>query len=288
MTATPRPASTVVLVRSATDGFEVFLVRRHDNVAFMGGAHVFPGGRVDAADHVPDPDTACDDVEQARRRMPGRSGGDAIAFHVAAVRELFEEAGVLLARDARGRIVTIDAAADTQFAVYRREMTHGRLTLPEVLSRERLRIALDRLALFAHWVTPEVETRRFDTHFFLAIAPDVQQAAHDDHETTQGVWVRPLDALARCLRGEIALPPPTWTTLRALSRLPSVEAAWRWAAAQPIVRIQPCFVERDDGTRIVMLPGDPLCPPVEGFEAEETRFLLQNGRWQPIRTDNAP
>jgi 8-oxo-dGTP pyrophosphatase MutT (NUDIX family) len=280
--ASPRPASTVVLVRRDGDGLEVFLVRRHDNIAFMGGAHVFPGGRVDAADNVADPQACCDGVAEAVARMRGRSAGEAIAFHVAAVRELFEEAGVLLARDSQGVMVSIEAAMEAQFMAYRRELAHGRLTLRALVERERLRIALDALALFAHWVTPEVETRRFDTHFFLAVAPDLQQAAHDDHETTEGSWIRPGEAIDRCLRGDIALPPPTWTTLRALSRVSTVAEAWTWAQAEPVPRVQPCFTERADGTRVVMLPGDPGCPAVEGFDAEEKRFLLENGRWKPI------
>ena len=182
MPATPHPASTVVLARSApSSGFDVFLVRRHDRVAFMGGAHVFPGGRVDPADHLDDPAAWCDGLEAAVARMPSRTAGEAIAFHVAAIRELFEEAGVLLARDARGSIVGIHGDNEARFRGYRGELTNGRVTLQDVIARERLRLAIDALALFAHWVTPEVETRRFDTHFFLAVAPDEQQAAHDDH-----------------------------------------------------------------------------------------------------------
>ena len=179
-------------------------------------------------------------------------------------------------------MVGIHGDSEARFLVYRGELTHGRATLREVIARERLRLALDALALFAHWVTPEVETRRFDTHFFLAVAPDEQQAAHDEHETTQGTWMTAQEAIERCRRGEIALPPPTWTTLRALSRCSSIEEAWRWAQAQQAPRVQPCFLERGDGTRLVLLPGDPLCPAVDGFEAEETRFLLENGRWRPI------
>ena len=274
------PASTVVLVREENAALEVFLVRRHDRVAFMGGAHVFPGGRVDAADRLDEPDRWCDDVVDPRMR--GRSPADAHAFLVAAARELFEEAGVLLARDGSGAMVSIAGDAVAPFDAHRRRLLAGELTLIDVLARERLRLALDALTLFAHWVTPAVELRRFDTYFFLAPAPASQEAAHCDHETTAGLWIRPTDALDRCRRGDIALPPPTWTTLRALSRLGGVDAPGEWAMAQAVPRVQPCFRQEDDGTRLVMLPGDPLCAPVEGFDAEETRFLLDNGRWRPI------
>ena len=145
-----------------------------------------------------------------------------------------------------------------------------------------MRLAFDALALFAHWVTPEIETRRFDTHFFFAIAPDVQEAAHDEHETTQGTWMHPYEAIERCLGGDIALPPPTWTTLRALSQFSNVGDAWAWAQSQQVPRVLPYVTERGDGTRLIALPGDPLCPPIAGFEAQEKRFLLEGGRWRPV------
>jgi 8-oxo-dGTP pyrophosphatase MutT (NUDIX family) len=278
----PRPASTVVLSRPAPPGLEIFLVRRHDNIAFMGGAHVFPGGRVDPSDHAADATAWCDGVSHAVTRMRDRRADEAIAFHVAAVRELFEEAGVLLARDTDGGFVRTDGAAESRFLGYRHDMTQRRLTLRALAEREGLRIALDALAMFAHWVTPDVETRRFDTHFFFAVLPAAQIAAHDQHETTEGMWIDPGDAIERCRRGEIALPPPTWTTLRMLSRFATTEEAWRWAQSHRVPRVQPHAIERGDGTRVVMLPGDPGCAAVDGFEAAEKRFLLENGRWLPI------
>jgi 8-oxo-dGTP pyrophosphatase MutT (NUDIX family) len=281
MSALLRPASTVVLARPASSGFQVFLVQRHDKVAFMGGAHVFPGGRVDEADYTDDPERWCDGVRSAVDRMPMRPPAEAVAFHVAAVRELFEEAGVLLARDADG-IVAIDEGDDTRMAARRREMLQQRLTMRQLAEGEGVRPALDALVSFAHWVTPDVETRRFDTQFFFAVAPDVQQAAHCEIETTQGTWMYPEEAIDRCRRNEIALPPPTWTTLRALSAFASVDAAGMWARSQSAPRVQPRVEERGDGTRVIMLPGDPLCPAVEGFMAQETRFLLENGRWRPV------
>jgi 8-oxo-dGTP pyrophosphatase MutT (NUDIX family) len=274
------PASTVVLARPASGGFDVFLVRRHDKVAFMGGAHVFPGGRVDDADHLAEPARWCDGVDAAMSRMRGRPAEQAIAFHVAAIRELFEEAGVLLARDSDGFVS--GRAPDGRLDAWRREMLEHRLTMRELAGREHLRFALDALALFGHWITPDIEARRFDTYFFFAVAPDAQDAAHDEGETTQGTWMSPQEALERCARGEIALPPPTWTTLRAMSQRQNVDDAWAWASFQPVPCVQPRVVERGDGARIIALPGDPLCPPVEGFEALEKRFLLEGGRWRPV------
>src|SRR5215510_1848022 len=215
-----RPASTVVLLRPSPARFEVFLVRRHDNVAFMGGAHVFPGGRVDDADRLApaDAEAICDGVDAAVAKMNGVSASDAVGHHVAGIRELFEEAGVLFARRADGRIVGFrDPVESARFRTYRTALASGSVTLRAVAEREALRIALDELSLFAHWRTPEIETKRFDTRFFVALLPDHQDPVHDEHETIDSEWIDPADALARCRRDDIMLPPPTWTTLQMLA-----------------------------------------------------------------------
>jgi 8-oxo-dGTP pyrophosphatase MutT (NUDIX family) len=299
-TSVARPASTVVLARPAAIGLEVFLVRRHDRVAFMGGAHVFPGGRVDAGDRLDEPTAWCDGVDGAVARLHDVPPGDALAFYVAAARELFEEAGVLLARGADGEIVALDEATSTAemqlspdaagtarpvpLTTYRAALDSRTLTIGDLLQREQLRLALDRLALFGHWVTPEGESARFDTYFFLAVAPDRQAAAHDERETTHGTWLAPSAALDRCRRGEIALPPPTWTTLRMLEAASSPETAWQQALARPVPLVRPRFVEQADGSRLITLPGDADYPAIAGFAAAETRFLLKDGRWTALTT----
>ena len=278
--APTRPASTVVLLRAAPQ-LEVFLVRRHDSLAFMSGAHVFPGGRVDAGDDRPQAERFCDGVEAAATRIADLPAGTAIAHHVAAVRELFEEAGILLARRVN-TIVDLDGDAKERWHQYRQQVATGAMALPEIAEREQVRLALDELAYFAHWVTPEIETRRFDTRFFAAAVPPNQHAAHDEGETTHGEWLRPADAIARCRRDEIALPPPTWTTLRQLEVFGTVEDVMAWARARRVPpRVQPGFMQ-EGSKRIVLLPGDPNVEKVAGFEARETRFvLLENGRWIP-------
>lgn len=228
--ATPRPAATVVVVRQrpeAADGtaeggdFEVLMVKRNDSVAFMAGAFVFPGGRVDDADRSPSP------------------GDELEAFRRAAVRELQEEAGV--------------------------------------------RVAPSEVVPIAHWVTPEIEIRRYDTRFFLVRMPEGQDARHDEGETTELVWLTPGDAVARAARGDIMLPPPTWTTLKQMQRHDSLESLFAWARRLAIPRVQPQFIENDDGAMLT-LPGDPTYPTIEGWEVpEDTRFLLKDGRWRPVR-----
>jgi 8-oxo-dGTP pyrophosphatase MutT (NUDIX family) len=243
----------------------VFLVRRHDKVAFMGGAHVFPGGCVDEAD----------------RALDG-----AKAHRIAAIRELFEEAGILLARRRGGRAIEFGRPdLIERFRGYRIALAEGATTMRDVVEREGLQLDVDALVLFAHWLTPEIEIKRFDTHFFVAVVPDLQVAVHDDRETTHGEWMDPADAVARCRGEEIALPPPTWTTLRTLSRFSSVDEVLQWARGRQVVRVQPGFIRTDEVTMLT-LPGDPTYPAIEGFETpEETRFILVDGRWRPARAD---
>jgi len=251
------------------------MVRRHEGTPFMAGAYVFPGGRVDERDRgwLRDPDLP--------RQFPNLDGAESAAFFVAATRELFEEAGVLLARDATGTFLSLsDAAAHERFKRYRADVHADAATFPAMLEREGLRLALDVLVPFAHWVTPPVDTRQFDTRFFATRVPPNQVPAHDETETIASSWMTAHDALERCRRDEIVLPPPTWTTLRELEPFESVDQAIAWAKGRPVHRREPLFLEAN-GRKMLLLPGDPLNPetPV-GEPPHETRFILTNGRWR--------
>jgi 8-oxo-dGTP pyrophosphatase MutT (NUDIX family) len=261
----------------------VFLVRRSDSVAFMGGAHVFPGGRVDAADRL-DTGLTTIDGRAIVGRMSDVSSDDAIAHYVAALRELFEEAGVLLARR-NGRIVAVDRDSADRFAAHRHRLLAGASSFLDIVGAEGLHLALDELTYFAHWVTPEIEIKRFDTRFFIARAPEGQTPVHDDGETIHSEWVDPAEAIERSRNGDIALPPPTWTTLSTLARYESIEDVMEWATRTRIPRVQPGFLRRGNET-LLLYPGDPLYPPVDGFDPPgETRFALKDGRWRPVRPD---
>jgi 8-oxo-dGTP pyrophosphatase MutT (NUDIX family) len=281
--ANPRPAATVVVLRDGPAGPEVFMVRRHEDTAFMGGAHVFPGGRVDAADGDAD-GTWCDGVEHAVRQLDSLPPAEALAYHVAAARELFEEAGVLLARHPGGDFVSLAAAEDHERLKQDRGRVHaGQTTLRAVIEREGLRLALDTLVLFAHWVTPPIDSRQFDTRFFMTRVPPDQTPAHDDTETTHSLWARPADAIAQAEGNEIVLPPPTWSTLRELEPFESVNDALAWARRRTVIRRMPKAIEQG-GHRMLLLPGDPLHPDPAGDDPpRETRFVLIERRWRAAR-----
>lgn len=259
------------------------MVRRHEDTAFMGGAHVFPGGRVDAADRDGDP-AWCDGISHATQQLPDMPAVEAVAYHVAAARELFEEAGVLLARDAGGDFVSLAGADDhARFKQFRSDVHRGTLTLRAVLERERLRLALDTLIHFAHWVTPPEERRRFDTRFFMTRIPPYQTPAHDDAETTHSAWVTAAGAIASALADEIVLPLPTWATVREIEPCGSVSEALDWARRRRVVRREPKFLERS-GQRMWVMPGDPLHPdPPAEKPLSETRFVWVDRRWRPER-----
>ncbi len=243
----------------------------------MGGAHVFPGGRLDDADRLPAPVALCDGVDAVERQIPDLDPADGVAHHVGAIRELFEEAGVLLARPVEGQW-----PAETALCAERAALKAGTTSIGPIAQRLRLRLSCRDLVYFANWRTPESEVKRYDVRFFLARALEGQPAAHDGHETTETVWLDPDDAIAMCRREELLLAPPTWTTLRFLARYRTLEEALAWARALQPSRVQPRLFEQD-GRRLLALPGDETYPPVEGFDTPtETRFHFDGKRWRPV------
>jgi len=253
-----RDAATVMILRDGDAGVEVFMLKRNLNSDFVGGAYVFPGGAVDPADREVDLEPVCEgrsDVE-ASRRLGIPSGG--LAFWVAAIRESFEEAGVLLAYDDSDRIVDLDDSAGVdRWAEHRIAVDNGERQLIDVCHSEGLRLAVDAMHYFGHWITPEGAPRRYDTRFFLAAAPTNQTPLHDDHEVIANEWLRPADGLARVESGELTMMPPTMASLRAVARFAT--AADALAAATEITdvpTILPQVIATEGGVRIV-LPGDP-------------------------------
>src|SRR4051812_2989222 len=220
--AAVREAATVMLVRDAPD-LEVFMLRRNPESVFAGGAYVFPGGAVDADDHVL---------------------GDDRRFRVAAVRETFEEAGVLLARGHDGTPFDASDDAMVELASDRLRLLAGSATFAAVLDAHAARIDLDALVPFARWITPSPSPRRFDTWFFATAAPHGHAYEHDDHEVVASEWVRPVDALARARAREIELIYPTVRTLLVMARYASAggflaDARARWHRPDPMRVMNP-------------------------------------------------
>ncbi|HMK63190.1 MAG TPA: hypothetical protein VK386_06190 [Acidimicrobiales bacterium] len=260
-----RDAATLILVRDA-DGLsemslEVCMVRRHLDSEFVGGAYVFPGGKVDVHDRSTAAGHACAgrDDAQASELLGVDSGG--LAFWVAALRECFEEAGVLLAYqdgpDAHGELIDMTLPlARQRLALLRHRLNAGEISFLDLLRGERLQLAADRVLYFSHWVTPVGAPRRYDTRFFVAAVPNGQVPVHDEHETVDTVWVRPADALARAAVGELDIIFPTMKNLQAVGRFgTAAELLGAVAAVDHVPTVLPRVVADAHGFRI-LLPGD--------------------------------
>jgi 8-oxo-dGTP pyrophosphatase MutT (NUDIX family) len=251
----PRDAATVALLRDAPDGPEVYLLRRVRGMAFAGGMHVFPGGAVDPADAHADAHGAVSWSGPSPAQFAAAFGCDeplARALVCAAVRETFEESGVLLAGPSPHEVLEDVSTDDWEQA--RRALEARELSLSELLARQGLVLRADLLRPLAHWITPEVEERRFDTRFFLARMPAGQVCREAGSEADRRLWVRPQDALDR----ELVMLPPTRTVLLDLAGHADVEAAL--AAHRPIRPVLPKLVVDDDDEVAFLLPDDPGYP----------------------------
>lgn len=243
--ASPRPASTVILLRPAGSGVEVFMVRRPARAAAFADAYVFPGGGVKADDEVADAVdggfTPADALRVLTERgsVPPGDPAEALGFFRAALRELFEEAGVLLARDSSGRSVEMAADEAAVWDERRRAVQRGGLSFVELL--RALGLTLDHRALiyFSHWITPPTERRRFDTRFFVAELPEGQAAAYCTVETTDGAWVAPAEALGEYAVGHFPLVLPTRRHLEVLAARPTLDEVRHFARTKPIRTVQP-------------------------------------------------
>jgi len=254
-----RDAATVMLVRDGDEGLEVFMLRRNLNSDFVGGAYVFPGGAVDEADRhenlEPIAEGRTDFEASAALGLDPPEGG--LAFWVAAIRESFEEAGVLLAYDRDGSLVDLrDPEQESRFTAHRRAVDTGQRRLVDVCADEGLRLAVDSMHYFAHWITPEGAPRRYDTRFFVARAPEWQSPLHDDRETIANLWIQPEEALGRNERGEFDLMPPTVRNLHAIGRFDTSDELLKAAAnLDDVPTVVPRIVADEGGVRI-LLPGD--------------------------------
>lgn len=230
--AVMRFAATVLLVRDApagTDGreggrVEVFMQQRHAAADF-GGMYVFPGGKVDPADSHGEVAAYCDGLDDAEASRQLRLADGGLAFWIAALRECFEECGVLLAHGPDGQPIDPGApAVRARFHDYQNRLRDGAIGLADICRAEGMRLSVERMRYFSHWITPEGPPRRYDTRFFIAEVASDQRARHDEWESVDSVWTRPEDALARVEAGELRMIHPTLITLQSISGAENVAA----------------------------------------------------------------
>jgi 8-oxo-dGTP pyrophosphatase MutT (NUDIX family) len=235
------PSATLLLLRDGDTGLEVFMVKRHHQIDFASGALVFPGGKVDPNDLDP----------RVRALSEGAAGLDEARLSLAAcaIREGFEESGILLARDAGGSAL-VDGARAAALAPWREPLNASQKGLAEFLASEELRLAIDTLVPFAHWITPAFMPKRFDTHFYLAAAPAGQLGRHDGSESVDSVWVNPIEAIGD-KRWTIIFP--TKMNLIKLGQSKTVAEALATARATPVVTVLP-KVETIDGQQMLTIP----------------------------------
>lgn len=276
VTGPPRPAATVMMLRDGVEGLEVFLIKRHAKSNVLGGVFVFPGGKVDKLDAeldttlhldqpLPDLHTALNEADIDHATAAG--------LYIAAVREVFEESGILFAIGVSGG----HAASATA------KLRTGQ-AFAAVLADMQLRLQTSSLAPWSRWITPvapSVMNKRFDTRFFVAALPAGQVAAHDNFEATESTWLQPRAALEQQRDGLIEMAPPQIMTLAHLSRFENVKTAMAFARSRKPPVIQPHAIDID-GTRVICYPGDLAHPVKDRAMPGPTRLRYRNKLFEPV------
>jgi len=269
----PVPSATVIVVRDGPSGLEVLLVRRHGNSAVLGGVHVFPGGKLDAADRQVDPaslDRSPFDCAQGLNE-PGLDADTALGLHVAALRETFEECGLLL-----GQVHQADLARRV------RELTAAGTGFAAALQQLGCRVSTASVRPWSRWITPRVPSvtnKRFDTRFFVAAAPAGQAAERCAFEATEAVWMAPRQGLERYWAGEIDLAPPQIMSLSQLVPLRTAADVMAAALSRPPALIEPEPFDVD-GVRVICYPGDPAHSVAQRVWPGPTRLSYRNQRFE--------
>ena len=258
---TPVPAATIMLLREAPGGPEVLMVERHANSEFLPDLYVFPGGRVEPEDHELADRVGGLTPARATELASTVDPTTALGFFVAAIRETFEEAGVLLARR-RGEHELVGGDLVAELGGRRLEMQAGRTSLRELVAAYDLELAADRLRVHGHWTTPAIVPHRFDTLFFTAVAPRDQRAAHDGVESSAHVWIRPEEALTQARRKQKQMIFPTLANLQTLAGFSGVDEILESSSRRKLVTIIPRIAGSGDERRLV-IPADAGYPLTE-------------------------
>ena len=251
------PAATVLLVRDCGDELEVLMVKRSKRPPF-GNLYVFPGGKIDESDKDLNITNFCNGLndEQASIKLGVNEGG--LSYWVACVRECFEEVGILLAIKNNGEELDLNGADKHKFDNYRRMLLENKISLLEICKKENLSLNLNNIEPFSHWVTPEIEIKRFDTRFFIAYIPAKQTEKHDGNELTDSVWISPKKALDKSLNGEMPMIMPTISNLQQCLEFDSGQKLLEHQSKltnDEIPSILPKFF-KNEGKWVGLLPGD--------------------------------
>lgn len=276
----PVAAATVVLLRDHADGLEVLLVRRHGQSEVLGGAYVFPGGKLDEPDCRVDAAQLDQSPTELHRKL-GQHDLDlptAAGLYVAALRETFEECGLLLHMT--------DGPEGQQMELHRalrQRLAQGEGFLSAMAQVGLMPLQTQQLRPWSRWISPlmpSMSKRRFDTRFFVAMAPPHQRASHDQHEITETLWLRPEQAIRRYWEGQMMLANVQLLTLMELARIPTARRALELADERKPLIIQP-EPHDVDGQRVVCYPGDPGHPVRQAAWRGPTRMTYRNGRFEP-------
>ncbi|MBK6366809.1 MAG: NUDIX hydrolase [Polaromonas sp.] len=276
ITTPVRDAASIVLLRDHADGLQVFLMKRHGLSDVLGGAYVFPGGKVDEADAQLD---AAQYFDQDSSALPAAldeielTPNQASALFVAALRESFEESGVLFAAQATGEQIQAATALHQEG-----------LPFKQILQQLALRLQTQNIVPWSRWITPKMSSvshKRFDTRFFIAALPANQTASSANHETTESIWLSPREALTSYWNKDISLAPPQIMSLVHLARHDSVASIMQQAKQTPVPLIEPQPYNMD-GTRVICYPGDAQHPIPTRALPGPTRLCYRNNRFEPV------
>lgn len=280
-----KDAATVILIRPSESGdWEIFLARRHQKQAFMAGAYVFPGGQLEEADSDPQLENYIKtvDIFDPCRLMQDSSlpRKKALGFFIAAIRETFEEAGILLGGKIAGNFVSFyDKNVLKRFNDYRPELNASQITLAEIARKEKIFLFPNTLIPYAHWITPEFEKMRFNTYFFLVKLPPCQTPVADAVELTESLWVTPQKALEMQRQQKIILMPPTLKTIEELAAFKDIDELFSTTKKKIIYSILPQLAGNS-----LKLPHDPEYS-IDAYKrpvnlSEPSRIFVENGVWK--------
>jgi 8-oxo-dGTP pyrophosphatase MutT (NUDIX family) len=280
-----KDAATVILIRPSNVGdWEIFLAQRHQKQSFMAGAYVFPGGQLEETDNDPQLEKY---IKTADIFNPGKLLQDeslpeekARGFFIAAIRETFEETGILFGGKTSGNFISLNNEDTLQrFNHYRQELSASQITLTEIAQKENILLFPDALIPYAHWITPEFEKKRFNTIFFLAKLPTGQTPLADAMELTESLWVTPQKALEMHRKKEIILMPPTLKTIEELSAFRNINELFSAIQKKIIYPILPQLTDN-----ILKLPHDPEYS-IDAYKRPQnlndpSRIFVENGVWK--------